>query len=231
MNEEILKDMPEYVRNLPKPVQDLVFDGVWEERTSEIAKKYSLNETQTESLTNNVLLVLIGLLNPDNFSETTMSELGISKLLTDQLIEDLETRVFDYSIKIIDEQENKLSESKKNFGQPTGDTLELRPEIMPMVEPGEKIRVRPVPVGFSDTTPKPVPKPQTPAPELVQRPVSVPRYTAAPLEEDEESVSQKNTPVVKPVNPQAPAAPAKTPEPVPEPVKRYTVDPYREPIE
>lgn len=225
MNEEILKDMPEYVKNLPKPVQDLVFEGVWEERTEEIAKKYSLSETQTDTLTNNVLFVLIGLLDPDNFLETTINDLEVSRLLMEQIMEDLEVRVFEYSIKTIQNQEKKTGALEKAEDD---DLPELRPEITPMVEPEERVRVRPVPVGFAGATPKP----QIPKPELVQRPVSVPRYTAVPMEEEgsnQEPVasSKENVPHQSVSGPQA----STSPQPVPEPVKKYAVDPYREPLE
>lgn len=227
MNEETLKDMPEYTKNLPKPVQDLVFDGVWEERTEEIAKKYSLSEKQTDDLINNVLYILVGLLKPEDFLSTITVELSISGLLAEQLVEDLEVRVFEYALKTIQNQEKKGESIEKEDGD---DLPELRPEITPLIEPEEKVRVRPVPVGFTETTPQPALKPQMPKPELVQRPISVPRYTATPMEDTEP----------KPVLPPKEAAPhqsapstqtSASPQPVPEPVKKYAVDPYREPLD
>lgn len=237
MNEELLKNMPEYIRNLPKQVRDFVFDGVWEERTQEIAKKYSLSEKQTDDLINNVLYVLIGLLKPEDFLGTITVELSISGLLAEQIVEDLEVRVFEYALKTIQNQEKK-GESIEKEG--SDDLPEVRPEITPLVEPQEKVRVRPVPVGFTDASPKPIPKPQMPGPELVQRPISVPRYTAVPMEEERNSnqglaASSKETPKPNEVTSSQPAsAPqpsASSPQPVPEPVKKYAVDPYREPLE
>lgn len=221
--------LPEQVKNLPQTNRDVVFDGVWQERTGEIAKKYSLNETQTDSLINNVLYVLIDLIKPDNFLETIITDLGISRLLAEQIMEDLEIRVFEYAFKTIQNQDKKGGSSEKTVED---DLPEIRPEITPMIEPEEKVRVRPVPVGFSGATPKPVsipqsstPVPRESTPELVQRPISVPRYTGVAMEEEKRS-SQEPVASGKEDTGQV-----KTPEPVPEPVKRYTVDPYREPIE
>ena len=152
-------EIPEYVKNLPQAVQDFVYDGVWEERVVEIGKKYSLSETQIDILANNTLFVLIGLDTPDTFTNLMTSELGISKLLAGQIIEELETRVFEYALGRISNQEvqssNKDSavESQKlevenKFEKITNtsmsrmplDTgkvpriLEVRPETVPMVE-------------------------------------------------------------------------------------------------
>lgn len=101
MNEEILKEMPEYVKNLPKEIQDFVFEGVWEERVEEIGLKYSLDSVQLDNLINKVLFILIGLEKPENFLQTMISELSISRLLAEQIMNDLDSRVFDYAIKTI----------------------------------------------------------------------------------------------------------------------------------
>ncbi len=73
-------------------------------------------------------------------------------------------------------------------------------------------------------------------PEPVQRPISVPRFIGTPIKEVVETQVNnimenklKNvTTGIAPTTPQS--TPPKTPT-VPEPVKRYTVDPYREPAE
>src|SRR3989344_2518608 len=99
--------IPEYVKNLSRQVQDLVFDKAWSERTKEIARKYSLDPTQTDTLTNNVLFVLVGLDKPEDFLKLMTSELGISRLLADQIIEDLEMRIFDYATRTVENKEKR----------------------------------------------------------------------------------------------------------------------------
>lgn len=147
MDKETLNNMPEYVKNLPQPVQDLVFDGTWEDRTAEIAKKYSLTDTQTDALTNNVLFVLIGLDTPDTFLGSMVSELSVSKLLADQIVKDLENRVFDYALKFVENKEKKNQTATgpanieptltRKTENETSKTPEIKPENLPMVEPGE----------------------------------------------------------------------------------------------
>jgi len=244
MNEDTLKDMPEYLKTLPKSIQDVVFDGVWEERTEEIAKKYSLNELQTDSLTNNVLYILIGLENPDNFLDTIVAELGISRLLAEQITEDLEVRVFEYTVKSIEKRGETMSKSKPQISNevqnPTAESIprqsassqresatseevEIRPEITPMVEPEEKVHVLEPTVNTNRVWPRrinliePEQKPfLSPVSSSALVSVSVPRYTGEVTENKTE---------IKPTESQKPR------EPVPPIVKNYVVDPYREPIE
>jgi hypothetical protein len=232
------------LNELPKTTQDLLFGNVWEERTAEIAEKYSLNEPQTDSLVNNVLFILINKAKKETLLETVVKDLGISQMLAEQIMEDLEVRVFEYAFKTIQNQDKKVSSSEKSEDD---DLPEIRPIITPMIEPEEKVRVRPIPVGFTGATPKPVPVPQPSAsgprqsaPELIQRPVSVPRYTAVPMEEEKNSSqglavsSNEGTGPTKETAPHQSASgqqTSATPQPVPEPVKKYAVDPYREPLE
>src|SRR3989344_2227057 len=115
MDDKNQNEIPEYVKNLPQAVQDFVYDGVWEERVVEIGKKYSLSDTQIDILANNTLFVLIGLDTPDIFTNLMTSELGISKLLAGQIIEELETRVFEYALGIIESKEKKLMPSKSQI--------------------------------------------------------------------------------------------------------------------
>jgi uncharacterized membrane protein len=86
MNNQPQNNIPEYVKGLPKAVQDMIFDGVWEERTIEIGKKYSLSDIQINSLADLVVLVLIGLERPETFLQTLIVELRVSALLADQIM-------------------------------------------------------------------------------------------------------------------------------------------------
>ncbi|KKQ99393.1 MAG: hypothetical protein UU11_C0001G0054 [Parcubacteria group bacterium GW2011_GWF2_40_69] len=318
MNEDILKDQPEYVKNLPKPIQDFIFNSAWSERVEEIAKKYTLNETQTEDLVDNVLLLLIGLLEPKELLGTIIAELNISQLLAEQLVDDLEVRVFDYALKSMQNKEKGLilpAENTKSEMPPVpttpksvldiqNDLPEIRPEITPLVELGETAHTNPVLTTQKEATPQrvykygpqdpvkteqvaPIHIPESPklSPEQIQKPFSVPRYigedgevkpetemlqkparisyggtsTTSELPEAESFMdlntggemkktayipSYNKTQPEEPAKPQEikatetkpvaevkPEEPPKIPEPITPPVKRYDVDPYREPLE
>lgn len=231
MEQKKSKNISEHFENLPKSVKDFVFDGVWMERVEEIAQKYSLNQTQTESLADDTLFVLVGLEKPEDFSQTIVEELKISKLLAEQIIADVENRVFDYALKTVGGKENKktIDKNQEIMLDTNSDIPEKRPEITPMVEPNEKARdtepQKTEESKLTKTLPETTNIPQKPKEaEQVQRPISVPRYIGVPVEKEESN--QESTPNNNKTNTEP-----KKPEPVPQPIKKYTVDPYREPLE
>lgn len=229
------------MKKLPQNVQDFVFDGTWEERVNEIAKKYSLNLEQTDTLANDAVLVLIGLELPDTFLQTIISDLNISRLLAEQIMQDLEMRVFDYAIK-------ELENSKRTVSKPAA-TPETPANNLPMVEKGEvahdtKPQTAPAP---KEKVPVPVYKPESSA-EPVQKPFAVPRYTAAPEPEEKTSEEKpfsilefvKKTPPTPPAPPAPPVPPKPATQTAPtssgaqpstqKPPQKYAADPYREPL-
>jgi hypothetical protein len=147
MTMDTKNQIPEYVKNLPQAVRDLILNGVWEERTLEIAKKYSLSDDQADLLSDEVLYILIGLELPEGFQDRLVAELSISMLLATQIENDLETRVFQYAVNAVEgkqggqdkkipavsEDSAKVSETK---------VLEIPPMNLPMVEEGEKVQVK-----------------------------------------------------------------------------------------
>src|SRR3989338_1688659 len=117
MDNQTQNQIPEYVQKLPQAVQDFVYDGAWEVRTNEIARKYSLVAGQTDALANTVVLVLIGLESPDTFLDTLVTDLEISRLLGEQIMADLEKRVFEYALGVIENKE-KSTPSKSQAQNP-----------------------------------------------------------------------------------------------------------------
>lgn len=200
----------EYLEKLPKSVQDFIYSYVWEDRVSEISKKYSLNQEQNESLSNIVLLALTLIINPHTIKDVIVEDLSVSDLLAEQISSDLESRVFEYALKQI-EGESRVSDRTTSNEKlmSSGTQLELKPDNLPVVEANEPLRVNPVPTF----TPKPAFQNEV---LDKQTPIGVPRYA--------EEVPK--TPAVNPIlekklggNVGNNSAPIK-----------YERDPYREPL-
>jgi hypothetical protein len=251
MNLEIQNDIPEYIKNLPKTVQDVVLDGVWQDRTSEVAKKYSLNDKQTNDLINKTLFVLIGLDSADTFETSIVDELHISRLLSEQIVSELDARVFDYALNQV---ENKTKTKSAT------DFPDIAPKNLPMVEVGEVAHDVPretvsvpkyVPTAFIPPTPpiQLTPKPQPYQPITQKSEVIIKPAPISPIEPvkivptpDFEPVQSTfvpkpdPTPAITPII-QTPVAPVITQKPVTEtpsqtaqekPPQKYAVDPiYR----
>ena len=247
MEDKTQNDISEYIKKLPQKVQNFVFDGEWEKRTLEIAKKYSLSDVQSDALANIVVLVLIGIEKPDTFLQTVVGDLAISQLLAENIIDDLQTRVFEYAlsqmepskpvvtqVKPVEPQKNAqvpAQETQKVFSPQTpvqNKIPEVRPITVPMVEKQPPVLNRTV----NEPVKAPVPRYVPPASqERVQQPVPVPRFTSEPIVNTppvvtnptpQNSIQNKLNSVVK-----GPSEPVSLSPKAPE---KYSVDPYREPI-
>jgi hypothetical protein len=226
--------MPEYVTKLPQAVQDFVYDGAWEERTTEIAKKYSLGPGQTDALANIVVLVLIGLEKPETFLDTIIADVGISRLLAEQIMEDIEKRVFEYALKEIENKNLSKTTFDVKFPQAKNSNVpEIKPTILPMVEKGEVAHdnsqnnpiIKPVskPIPQQFTGPlilNPIgPVKSSIESEPVQRPVPVPRFippiTESPSTHQGQPIEgrSKNDEVRNEMESKTPEIPKATPTP------------------
>lgn len=227
MDDQNSQNIDSYIKNLPQKVQDFVFDREWQDRVYEISKKYSLNEDQSENLADIVVLVLIGLQNPETFLDSIVKDLGVSRLLAEQIMEDIDKRVFDFAMKSVGSLENNPPKSPSKENVPFIKPLvpEIKPENLPMDSgnPVEKHDILKTQADLSNTQPK--------KPEEVQKPLSVPRFTAVPIENEE--VPSESPETKKPEDMMSDKLKSVTTSsaPKPETPKNYAVDPYREPIE
>lgn len=183
-------DVIKYIENLPENVQDVIYDGEWEQRVFEITKKYSLNQEQTDNLINLVLLVLVGIEKPETLMEKIILDLSISKLLAEQIINDLEKRVFEYALNMLENKTIKSSASKPITNAPPT-VPEIRPDNLPMV--GDENTVS-VPKYFSRVAPTPSPI-QTPA-KSIQKEVEseVEAFFGKPNQSPQKSTGESSTP-------------------------------------
>ncbi len=281
MENEDKNKIQEYIKSLPKNVQDFMYEGIWEERTLEIGKKYSLNEKQAGDLADMVSLVLLGIESPEAFLTAIKKDLGLSDLLIEQILKDLASRVFEYALNFVENKDkNKSAEIKKVVVEPEVKKKEppaeqklpeLAPNILPVVEKNEPVKivnVPPAPVKYAPTydpnnksqfgtssanktwgpshinytTTKPVgDKIEA---EIVQQPVSVPRFVAKsenvaeetptmPGDEAPQKAEVVKTPVTtNPIDSKLSGIVTKTAEKeVQKPAHEYVADPYREPIQ
>lgn len=257
--QKILSSIEEYAKYSPKELQKFVSDIVWLKRAGEISTKYSLTEEQTLTLQNLALFVIIGVEEPETFAESVEKELGISKLLTEQVVKDVDERVFQYAFNLLSESEKEIvvPEMSKVAFDTDEEIPEIRPEIVPMVERGEIARnaEKPEKVPFSvpDLRRAPSLAPENlPGVEIAenQNPVVQAEQNSQPTKIEtfvgSDFIQKPNIPVEniqKPENP--PIIPVTQPSPTqssaqqtpPKPQTdvqyppKYTVDPYREPIE
>lgn len=155
MNELDKKEIQEYLKTLPQKVRNFLADPVWSLRVGEIAKKYSLSPEQEVSLENEVLVILAGLNTGEDFNEIVKNELIISSILSTQIVEDLNVRVFEYALKMTEEKVERTGleiAAGVGFPSPSPTSLEIPPVTLPAIEPGQTAHTTP---AFS-VPPKPI---------------------------------------------------------------------------
>ena len=140
---EKIGNTPDIIQKQSIETQSVLSDQAWQDRTKEIATKYSLNPVQTENLTDEVLKVLLDRQNKTNFAESLTTSLGISKLLSGQISEDSEVRVFDYVRKTIENKEKR----KNPEAAPVQRSEEIKKplsEVMPVQEVKKQNILKPI---------------------------------------------------------------------------------------
>ncbi len=181
-----------------------------EQRVLEVATKYDLTKDQTDKLINDIS-TYINDPNSGITAEDIASEIGVSNLVAEQIALDLESRVFTST--------NKPSKST---------AVEVPPQTLPTAS-----FKNPIVSEVPNYTPRPV---VITSNEPVQTPVSVPRFKAVPMD-DNEIVGSNFIPNIAP-KPSTGGLMESKINKVPDvstPSKsvsapKYTVDPYREPL-
>jgi hypothetical protein len=206
MDEITNNEIEEYLSDLPTAVLNVAQDKTWPKRVAEIAVKYSLTEEQATVLQNLVMFVIIGVEQPENFAQSVETELGISKLLTEQIVKDIDTRVFQYVFDFISRPGAEIADSPEPSVAKVAETEipEVRPEILPLVEENEKTQIKS-------------------PPEAVDKNFVPENLPGVEIKEQKTFVGSDFA--------QKPVAPASATPQNPPPPPKYTIDPYREPIE
>ena len=197
-------EIEKYLSGLSKPVLDLLQDKTWGKRVDEIALKYSLTEEQSTVLTNLVLFVLIGVESPETFSKSLETELGISELLAEQILADLDTRVFQYAADFI--------EQRKNVGAPMS-----------------VLANAPTPAPKTESAPKPEPTPKTPEnkfeilnKQTEEKEVEIPPVILPMVESEGERKKVVEQNKIGNIPKNLPVAPVDNISPVPKPAPKFT---------
>jgi hypothetical protein len=238
MTEETEKTIKDRLEQLPQIVQDAILHSGWQEKIQGMAKRYSLHVDQTGDLQLETFMVMLGLDDPENFSTNLVANLGLSKLIADQLSMEVNDMIF----KPIRIELQKLQATEENNEEnPTKESiLEGIEHPVETVHPHEGF-LRPL--GSQLTTPGPLdrgmPAP-TPHPDPLlkkegEKPASLlpatevtplPTVTIMPGAGTTNIVHDRLSQMVQMAKKEIQTTPAPKTTETPKPAK----DPYREPI-
>jgi hypothetical protein len=119
---ELKQNIAKYYSKLPGGLQQFFSDMNWIKTLEEISIKYGLNDEQTKSLSTETTLVLLCVLPIEEYIKNLESEIKISKEKYDQLLSDLNEKIFkDIGYEIEESFEknlNSLTEEENNKKEP-----------------------------------------------------------------------------------------------------------------
>lgn len=114
MDENVKKALKERFDALPKTVQESILSSEYQNTLVEISKKYQMTVGQLAVLEQETTLVMMGLTGPDEFRNQLVQQLGIDQNKCDQVIADINERVF-----------KKIRDLLKLMNTPEGESPDL----------------------------------------------------------------------------------------------------------
>jgi hypothetical protein len=95
MTEKLIQKSKEELAKMPKDLQDAVASLGWEKISDELGQKYFLNESDTNNMQAEILLVMIGLANADDIVINIENRVGTSEEKAKSLGKEIFEKIFD----------------------------------------------------------------------------------------------------------------------------------------
>lgn len=237
------ESVAQVMQTLPPPIRHYLGQGKYSIVANNLMTKYSLHIDQGGILEREIMLLLMGVENPDEFVQALADEAKLDQKTISGIVQDINTQIF-----------VPLREEMRHAGGTAGAGKPAQSAVTPIVQSSPPAPALPVP-------PLPLPQPR-PASSIAQLPPKAVmpqslgdavRAAVAPaantlLEDHEEPHIEAAKPTLQtpsapaprvvppppPVPRAAPPPPANLPGVLPEQkpiIKSYGADPYREPID
>ncbi len=93
-NTELQKQIAEHFSKLPPEVATVFSSMTWVDKAEEVGRKNNLNDNQIQSLIMETSLALLGVIHIDQYEESIIQELSISKEISAPILVDMDKEVF-----------------------------------------------------------------------------------------------------------------------------------------
>lgn len=138
-NNETTQDIiKKRVAELPSYIREGLSKIAWDKEIIEIGKKHGLHVDEMGTLQTETVMVLVGLVHPDDYAKNLREELHLPRITVDLIVEDVNQKIFkNIRQSLIDFLSNEQAEEDKpkvpeNIFQKTG--IELSPEKAPITK-------------------------------------------------------------------------------------------------
>jgi len=217
--EETLQEIKTSFHTLPSHIRDAIVRVDWVTKIEELALKYSLNDAQKNGLITEVLLVLTAITPEEELAENIKNELEVSSILAEQITEEIGERIFSWIQKLYTPKENDI------LKQPVPHTETNTLDIPPINLPGEVIEE-----STPDTLISTEYAQDTAHSSMTNRPEEQP-YIPLKNQDDRPTTQLQDTPRRQSFISNKLNQPTNQTTSNQDIAKKYTIDPYREPIE
>jgi hypothetical protein len=206
------ESVKQVMKTLPPPIRDYLARGGYSTVVKNLMFKYQLRIDQGGVLEREIMLLLMGIDNPDEFTQALIEEAKLDQKAVNGIVQDVNDQIF------VPLQE-EMRKGEVHSPEPARPIIPpARSQVAASSEPLRHIINK------------------------IPRPIVTPRPIVSDeklLEDHEEPhIEFAQTPIVPPVPPAAPISPPPwptTPPPPPQrpdaPIKPYSSDPYREPLD
>lgn len=146
MTDKLKQTIKEEVEKLPKGNQAVINDFGWEKISEEIGKKYLLSDSEVNDFQVETLLILIGLEDPEYYTQNIEDNVGTSKdeagKISDEVVQKIFTPINDLLIENIKKSGkvmNSNSEQNLNFILSGGDYVAFLEKLGEIATPKPEI--------------------------------------------------------------------------------------------
>lgn len=183
MDLEFKKQIEERMQEIPEALAKAIKVSGWEKIVFDIGRKHSLHVDDIGQLQNELIMVLVGIVHPDEFRSVVVNEIGISADKAGMIIEEINTQVNEKiknALKSEINHEEIITESDhevmRKAGVGVGESLleedkkeevGIEEEEEVSVSPSELNKITPNPVKVGVSPEVPAPQVKTPAPSQI----------------------------------------------------------------
>jgi len=116
------RQIDERMQELPPALASAIQNSGWEKAVFDIGRSYNLHVDDIGQIQNELILVLTGIVHPDEFKKVLIDEIGISSEKTEKIIDQINIKV---NSRIKDALRKEIEETHPKAGQSvSSDTLE-----------------------------------------------------------------------------------------------------------
>lgn len=149
MDLEFKKKIEERMKELPKSLAEAIEKSGWEKAVFDIGRKHSLHVDDIGNIQNELILVLTGLVHPDEFRSVVINEIGIKEEKADAIIEEINVaindRIRERLKEALDREEMTLKseevDTMKKAGVSLGEEVEEKQENVKKENPTPQMKL------------------------------------------------------------------------------------------